>query len=34
MFELAELAPIWRRPCLIEAGTAADWRRGIDEMLA
>ncbi len=33
MFELAELAPIWRRPCLIESGTVGDWHRGIDEML-
>lgn len=34
MFELAELAPIWRRPCLIESGTVGDWHRGIDEMVA
>ena len=34
MFELAELAPIWRRPCLIDSGDAdADWRAGIDAML-
>ncbi|MBE4695376.1 hypothetical protein HGI16_11745 [Brevibacterium casei] len=34
MYELAELAPIWRRPCLIETGDAeADWRAGIDAML-
>ena len=30
----AELAPIWRRPCLIDSGDAdADWRAGIDAML-
>lgn len=34
MYELAELAPIWRRPCLIETGDAeADWRAGVDAML-
>ncbi|GAA3833350.1 hypothetical protein KACC15558_11380 [Brevibacterium ammoniilyticum] len=34
MYELAELAPIWRRPCRIETGDAeADWRAGIDAML-
>ncbi|EKU47051.1 nucleoside-diphosphate sugar epimerase [Brevibacterium casei] len=33
MFELAELAPIWRRPCRIESDTESDWRAGIDAML-
>ncbi|GAA1805450.1 hypothetical protein [Brevibacterium celere] len=34
MYELAELAPIWRRPCRIETADAeADWRAGIDAML-
>lgn len=34
MYELAELAPIWRRPCRIDTGDAeADWRAGIDAML-
>lgn len=34
MYELAELAPIWRRPCRIETGdTEADWRAGVDAML-
>ena len=33
MHELAELAPIWRRPCRIDSDTEADWRAGIDAML-
>lgn len=33
MYELAELAPIWRRPCRIESDTEADWRAGVDAML-
>ncbi|GAA0036876.1 MULTISPECIES: Rossmann-fold NAD(P)-binding domain-containing protein [Brevibacterium] len=34
MYELAELAPIWRRPCRIDTGDAeADWRAGIDAMV-
>lgn len=33
MFELAELSPIWRRPCRIDSDTESDWRAGIDAML-